>query len=278
MHQLSLLLICLIVLKTHSQENRVTINGQIQSEEIELQDIHIINKNSGQGTISKANGRFEIDAKLNDTLILTGIQFYSKEVEITSKIIHQKMLETSLFLKINELREIELKQHNLDGTLLSDSKKVPDSISRVNPGLLNPAAWDVNFTIVYDYDNVDRKKPPDASKLTNPNIPVGVDIIGLVKFITEPIINEIKKNRKGKRDIKYTDNLYQTAVKDAKENLHIEFGDLFFTNTLKIPILQIDSYINHCETFGIVDLYAKNKKMEVLDILLRESENYKRYN
>ena len=77
MKRLTLILFCFIVANAFAQEKRIAIEGKILSEEIdeiELEDIHIFNKNSRRGTISHANGDFEIDVKENDTLIFTGIQ------------------------------------------------------------------------------------------------------------------------------------------------------------------------------------------------------------
>lgn len=271
-------MLCFFVANICAQEKRITIQGKIQSEDLPLEDIHIFNKNSSRGSISNAKGNFEIPVKENDTLVFSGIQFYTLQFPITNEIIKKKQLVIDLLLQINELREVELKQHNLNGNLLTDRHKVPDSISKVNPQLLQPAAWDVDFTIVDNYDDVDRTRPPDASALTNPNMPVGGNILGLLSYVTEPLLKEIKKIGKEKRDIKYKDMVAKQKTTLAHENIRTEFGDAFFTSTLKIPVLQIDSFLNYCESKGIYDLYTKDKKIEMIDILIKESENYRKIN
>ncbi len=263
------------MVSTYAQEKRITINGIIQSEEIEeieLEDIHIFNKNSRKGTISHANGKFEIDVKENDTLLFTGIQFYNREVAITKSNIQQKKLFTVLFLRINELREIELRQHNLDGELLTDSNKVPDSVSKISASLAGP--WIVDFDIVDDFDGVDRVRPPDASGLTNPNIPIGGNIIGLVSWLAEPIVQGIRDLREGRRKSKYLDRVYEQKASEALINIEKEFGEEFFTKTLKLQKSQIEPFLKHCEAQGIIDLYITNKKIEVIDLMLKERENY----
>jgi hypothetical protein len=263
------------VANSYAQEKRITIDGIIQSEEIEeieLEDIHIFNKNSRKGTISHANGEFEIDVKENDTLLFTGIQFYSREVPITKIVIQQKKLFTVLFLRINELREIELREHNLDGTLLTDSNKAPDSVSKISTKVSGP--WEVDFNVVDDYDAVDRVRPPDAASLTNPNIPVGGNILGLVSFITKPIVQGIKDLREDRRKSKYLDRVYEQQTSEALVNIEKEFGEDFFIKTLKIPKLQIEPFLKHCESLGIIDLYLTDKKIEVIDLMLKERENY----
>lgn len=269
-------MVCFFVANICAQEKRITLQGKILSEDLPIADIHIFNKNSSRGTVSNAAGVFEIPVKENDTLVFSGIQFYTLLFPITGEIVKIKQLTVNLLLKINELPEVELKKYNLNGSLLTDRQKVPDSISKINPQLLKPDAWDVNFNLADDYDKVDRVRPPDASALTNPNIPVGGNILGLLSYVTEPLLKEIKKIGKEKRDIKYKDFVAQQKAALAKENIRTEFGDAFFTNTLKIPAPQIESFLNYCESKGIYDLYAKDKKIEILDILITESENYRK--
>lgn len=275
MKRLTLILFCFIVANAFAQEKRIAIEGKILSEEIdeiELEDIHIFNKNSRRGTISHANGDFEIDVKENDTLIFTGIQFYTREVAITSDIIQQEKLFTVLFLRINELREVEVKQHDLDGSILLDVNKVPDSVSKISPNLIG--SWVVDFNIVDDLDQVDKVRPPDASVLTNPNIPVGGNILGLIGLLTDPIVKGIKNLNEDKRTSKYKDRVYETKASKALINIQTEFGEDFFTKILKLPKLQIEPFLKYCETKGIVDLYIQDKKIEVIDFMLNESKNY----
>lgn len=275
MNRLTLLLLCFIVASSYAQEKRITINGTIQSEEIEeieLEDIHVFNKSSLRGTISHANGEFEIDVKENDTLIFTGIQFYSREVAITRDVIRKEKLFTVLFLRINELREIELREHNLVGSLLSDTNKVPDSVSKISASLAEP--WIVDFDVVDDIDGVDRVRPPDATQLTNPNIPVGGNILGLVSLIATPIVKGIRDLREDRRKSKYLDRVYSQKTTEAMVNIEEEFGEEFFTKTLKLPKLQIEPFLKQCEAQGIIDLYITDKKIEVIDLMLKERENY----
>ena len=58
-------------------QERVTVAGRIQGDSLYLEDIHILNLSSRQGTISNAYGEFQIPVKLNDTLIFSGLQFHT---------------------------------------------------------------------------------------------------------------------------------------------------------------------------------------------------------
>jgi len=265
--QLTFILLFSAMAKITAQENRTIISGKLYSEESSLENIHIYNKNSGKGTISNRYGQFTILVKVNDTIIISGIQFYKKEMLVTKQYIKNKLITIELFQKINELNEVEIKPHNLSGNLVNDAKNVKDSVSNVNPLALDFSKIDFNEVIVNDIDDVHNQRAPDASRLTNPNIPIGGDLKG-------PIINLINKIGKHRRHRKNEERVYNKKVVDAPEKMVEEFGEIFFTKTLKIPRGEITPFINHCKSRKILELYINNSKMEVIDILIKESEIY----
>lgn len=269
----TLFLFLYVITQTYAQEQRVTISGRIMSDAQSKENIHILNKNSGKGTISIVNGDFSIAVKENDTLVFSGIQFYKKEVIIIKEFLNSRKIIVQLFQKINELDEVEIRAHNLSGNLVTDAKNVKDSISPVNPSALDFSMIDFSQPVIYE---VDRTKPPDPTNLTNPNIPVGGDVIGLLSFVLDPLIGEIRKIGKRKRRIKHENYLYKENTKETPNNIVNELGEHFFIEKLNIQRDKIDSFIEHCESKGILDLYIKGRKMEVIDILIKESKNYKK--
>ena len=72
------LFICTII-QAQTQGKRLTISGRIISDAPSIENIHILNINSNKGTISNINGNFSIPVKENDTLVISGIQFYKKK-------------------------------------------------------------------------------------------------------------------------------------------------------------------------------------------------------
>jgi hypothetical protein len=73
--QIVLFLVMLFGFLHLSAQEPVLIDGFVQSDSIQLQDIHILNLSTRQGTISNLNGKFRITVSVNDTLIFSGIQF-----------------------------------------------------------------------------------------------------------------------------------------------------------------------------------------------------------
>ncbi len=267
-----LLFICAII-QTQAQEKRVIISGRIISDAKSKDNIHILNISSRKGTISNSQGKFVIPAKENDSLVISGIQFYKKEILITNKIIADRKIHIELFQKINELDEVEIRTLILSGNLITDAKNVKDSISKVNPMALDFSMIDFSKPVI---NEVDRTKPPDATNLTNPNIPVGGNVLGLLSFVLDPLMSEISKIGQRKRRLNNEKYLYEKKTIETPNNIVDELGESFFIETLKIPRANIDAFLEHCKSKRITDLYIKGRKIEVIDILIEESKNYKK--
>ncbi len=260
-NQLTFLIFFFTVLQFHAQDNDIEITGKIINDSLSIENIHIINKNSGKATISNQYGEFKIPVKVNDTLVFSGIQFYIKEIRITKKIIRNKTITVKLFQKINELDEVEVKTHNLSGSLVTDANNVKGSVSKMNPMALDFSMIDFKKTVILDIDEIDMKRAPDITHLVSPIQPGISASIGLKKYRTK----EEKKLKKIKKD----DEIF-------KDIRHL-VTDNFFIQTLKIPYKEIDTFLKYCTSKGIVDLYIKNRKMEVIDLLIKESSEYRKF-
>jgi len=271
MNQLNLIIILFFTLHLSAQSEQVIIRGVITNDSVFLENIHVFNTNSKKGAITNIKGVFQITAQLNDTLIFSGIQFYSKKLQITKQIIESKFIHIDLLQKINTLAEIELKAHNLYGDLSIDSKNFTDAIHKANPMALN---YSENYNAPSNI--VAKKLDPDyLPDITDPMAPIGGDLIGLTLFIFKPLIKEVSKIGKTKREIKNKERIYQKKAKTAPEEIRTEFGDDFFIKTLNIPLEQIDTFIIYCESKNIIRLFLKDKKMEMIDIFLMESKSFK---
>lgn len=263
--KLTIFIFVCAVTQLYGQQKSTLIFGKITANSLSVENIHIINKNSSKATISNRYGEFKIPVKVNDTLIFSGIQFYKKEIRITRQIVKNKRITVALFQRINELEEVEIRAHHLLGNLTIDAKNVKDSVSKVNSLALDFSMIDFSEVIVNDLGDVQNQKPPDASQLTNPNIPIGGNILGIF---------ELLKIGNRKRRLRNEQHLYEEKAKKAPKDLVDELGETFFTKTLKIPRENIDEFLEYCKPKGITDLYISNQKIEMIDILIKESKNY----
>jgi hypothetical protein len=94
------------------------IQGKVTASS-EIDRIHIINKTANRFTITNDEGEFEISASVNDTILISAIQYKPLEVMVTPQIIQSKFIFVNLSDKITELDEVIVGKI-LTGDLLSD--------------------------------------------------------------------------------------------------------------------------------------------------------------
>lgn len=69
----------LIPLSIYSQKQATIFKGKTIDSTTAVKDVHIINLNTKAGTFSLENGKFQIKAKVNDTLQLSSIGYQTKK-------------------------------------------------------------------------------------------------------------------------------------------------------------------------------------------------------
>ena len=71
---------------------------------------------------------------------------------------------------------------------------------------------------------------------------------------------------------------YQEAIDEAPAKIAQELSDEFFTDELKIPLSSIEDFILSCESKNIIELFLEGRKIEVIDILIKEAPKYRQKN
>ena len=225
----------------------VLVAGIVQSDSVKLADIHILNLSTRKGTVSNSAGEFGITVSPNDTLIFSGIQFHTLGLIVNKKLIEGRVLNIELVPRIEELSEIELKGHDLDGLFYIDTKRMRDSLP-----LMSQEA--VNFKN-QGYDD------PTSSNYVVPS----ANILSLVSLIG-------KKKREENRQEASLLARKRAAADDIRNDIGVDV----FEEQLGIPSSHIEPFIRFCQKKDIINLYVDGKIMEVIDILLEEKDNYRR--
>lgn len=124
-----LLMVFGIQAQTVSLKGKITANGDVGG-------IHILNPSSGTFSVSINDGHFSISAKLNDTLVFSGISFQLKKVTVDREMVHSGTIAVSLVEKINVLDEVVVGKV-LTGHLSADiaNSEVKRSISFYELGI-----------------------------------------------------------------------------------------------------------------------------------------------
>lgn len=162
-----------------SQET--TVKGTIINDNtlVPISNANIVNTNKVRGAISDNDGNFEINADVNDILLISCLGFQSIEVRVTNDWIKNRTSRITLIEKAYALQEIVIAPYTLTGYLEVDAKLIPErenywysiagltkryeggenspnAFSRVMGSLFNPADALYNFF---------GKKPKELKKL-----------------------------------------------------------------------------------------------------------------
>ena len=240
-----LLLFCYLTsLIMVAQNNTKIVSGTIYLDSLALEDVHIINPKLDIGSISNKKGRFEILAAKGDVLIISHLNFEYKEHVITEDDLKSKEINIHLDSKTYMLDEIVLKK-----------KK---GIFEVDKDILIYKGPIVNaHTLKLPYAK--NKKIKDEKTITIKS-GVAVNIDGLLNTL-----NGKTKQKKILKKLKIED---KNIVKIRKH-----FTDGFFIHQLKISKENINPFLEFCISKGIINLYRKDKFLELTTVLLDNSKN-----
>ncbi len=245
-----LILFLALIIVSNIQGQRISINGKIKSDINDLENIHIVNKSSNKGTITSVKGEFQLSVKEKDTLIFSGIQFNNKEIIISPFDILSKSITINLISKINQLEEVIIRKPK-------------------------------NIAVELGLPNAGKKK---LTKLEAREVYYSQASVPVVILLTllgnagglEDLYHIISGNRKRDQKLKALIEADKLAAynQNVIKKMRLYFKDVFFTETLKIPEEKIDYFIESCLSKDIIDLYIKERNLEIMDIFIKESKNY----
>jgi mRNA-degrading endonuclease HigB of HigAB toxin-antitoxin module len=252
---LTTILFFVFIFTSYSQDELSNIKGVISHFDTPVQDIHILNITSNRGTISDINGRFEIDVKVNDTLLISHLEYTSKKVIVKQIDIENGILKIYIESLTNYLETVELKNHNLSGNLLEDTKDVTiDTILKIY-GLQREFMKLASMPSKPNYE-VNREKP-----IMNNVDPIGEGGVG--GRIGIPIRD---KENELRRELKLKKSIPEKIIRD--------FGKDYFIEELNIPEDEIHLFISYCEHRQVFTCYSKGDILKILTIFNEESKNY----
>ncbi len=125
-------LVFFISIFAFSQENSdvdqvFVVKGAVKDNAnlLPLSSVSILNLNTIKGTVTNEKGRFEINAKVNDTLYISFLGFQSIKAIVTNDWIKNETADIKLTAKSIALEEIVIYRYNLTGYLQIDAKHIP---------------------------------------------------------------------------------------------------------------------------------------------------------
>ena len=101
-----------------SDAQTIDLRGQVTASS-DLGSIHILNVTAQEFTITNNNGQFSVPARLNDTILISSIQYIPQNIVVTETILKLEYLSIKLEDRVNELDEVVVGKI-LTGDLLLD--------------------------------------------------------------------------------------------------------------------------------------------------------------
>ncbi|SDB53745.1 CarboxypepD_reg-like domain-containing protein [Flavobacteriaceae bacterium MAR_2010_188] len=83
----------------------IPITGKVTAND-EVEGLHVLNTASSQYTITDAKGEFIINVKLNDTLVISSVKYFTQTIAISSEILASKTVTLKLEELVNQLEEV----------------------------------------------------------------------------------------------------------------------------------------------------------------------------
>lgn len=118
----------LYLLSVSGFAQEATVQGTIVNDNtlFPIWNVNIVNTNKVRGAISDAKGNFEINAELNDILLISCLGFQSIEVKVTNDWLKNRTTRIKLTEKAYALEEIVIPPYELTGYLEVDTKLIPE--------------------------------------------------------------------------------------------------------------------------------------------------------
>jgi len=230
-------------------QQNVILKGQILNDSIEKSSLTVVNLSLKKGVITNESGSFEILVRVSDTIIISAVQYESKQFVVTQKMYDREGVSLYLVPKINVLDIVEISNIDLTGDLRRDILNMPlkKEITAADLGL--PVNAHAPFT-------------PEERKLYSTGVRGGGTLGALIMAING-------QAKKYKRELEVMN--FQIKVEKARGR----FSDTLYMKSLNIPENLIEDFVyfvfEEKKKEGRVD---KENLMELLDYMLTKSETY----
>lgn len=215
---------------------------------------HVLNTTLNKATITGVDGNFLINARVNDTIVFSAVQFKKKQLVVTPEILSQKIIYVLLEDVVNELDEVVVKPFYLSGDIGNDlnTLKIEPVVTASTLGL--PNAYVI---------------PPTKAERELFEAQSGKGLVPL-----NPILNGISGRTK---------MLKKRVARNSKyartKRVQAFYADSVYVKELKIPLDKIDDFMYFCEVdtafSGVVDTHDTFK---ILEFLKKKSTVYRKNN
>ena len=260
------LLCCLTLLLASStfaqNTQRVSISGKIIADTTnDIEGVTVYNTSSNKGTITNSEGKFEINATLNDVIEVSALQFEKFIVTIDQKILDSKKMTVFLVEQVNKLDEVVILPYDLSGDLVTDI----ESVKTFNPDL-DAIYFGVNDVSTYEFGADYKSGVRNTVMETGPDNVFGANLLGVVGLLVNAIF---PKKEKKNFTIDRRDLLPKLPTKDLRDYYTTDF----IVETFNVKENSIEAFIAFMETNNLdYSLLKNDRELEFLDLVKKQSD------
>ena len=244
---LSITIIFFWSLSSISQDNTLTAYVENSADGKPISSVHVINLNQVIGVISDKTGKFEIPAKVNDTLYLSYLGFKSIKVRVTNDLMKFENSKIQLTELAYALEEVIVSPYKLTGYLEIDAKNIP--ISR---------------SLRYSIPGLPSRGYEGGSR----NIGAFSKVLNSIFNPADFLYNLFGKNPKQLRKLKQMKDDYR-----IRELLASKFDRETLKELLQIQRIDIDEILRNCSYSENFILSAND--LQILDAISECYEEFK---
>jgi hypothetical protein len=245
MNKKTLVIVLLIILWTPFFAQEKNISGTVKCDTTFLQVINVLNLSNMTGTATDKNGKFNIQAKVGDSILFSSLVYVNRFIKIAPEHFNTGELQVYLEPDYEQLETVTI-----------------DPRLKINYG--NPY---VPEGTVFDEDKISKKLGPDSRKLTDPTDRFsGVNFIGLLRNLT-------RKSRLNKKREEQEILRKRLEIQRLPQKLVNTYGQSFFTEWLRIPQDEIFTFLEFCLNNGLSN-ELETSEIRLVDFLLKNSKSY----
>lgn len=222
------------------------MEGKISAgENINVEGINILNLSTVKGTVTNVDGEFWIAVALYDTLSISAVHIQNTKVVIGEEQLSAKKIAISLDEKMNELATVTLRR-GLTGYIGADANiiHIDEPITATSTGL----------------PNVDLKHLSKTER----------QLYAASSGPVDALINMISGRTKMMKKRLEFEKTHQLTL-----SLLDKFPETYFIDALKIPKFKVYSFIFYCEEDPDYQKVMKGNSMEIIEFLVKKSEEYR---
>ncbi|MFT5862538.1 MAG: hypothetical protein ACI828_001187 [Flavobacteriales bacterium] len=228
-------------LATAQTERTIVLRGKILNDTIERANVSVVNLSLKVGAITNNQGQFKIEARLQDTIHLSAVQYETFQFVVSAKMIARGNTAFYLVPKITELGEVQLSNSELTGNLSADILPFDtNSIYDAKRGNLPQNTAPQRTAEERKLYTASTRGPDQVGRY---NARFDIPLLGVINGLSG-------KTKQLKKRIAIAN--FQAEV----DRQRLRFSDTVYIKTMQIPLVLIDDFV----------LYAMSDAKEVSKI------------